>query len=234
MRAFTMLSSVAFVAVTASITSADTGCSCGGCGGKIVTVPTCEVVMQTVRETCYRDEERVETIRVPKTVTVEKQVPYEYTAWVRVSKVDEQTIELKKPMFRWVDQTYTVNVPAKDTVTRTRKRTACDPETGEQVCVEESYECEVDLVVPIEKTRRVKEYFTNTEEKTVKHPYTTLEPRKRTKMVTAMIPKTVYEEQTRVCTVRVPHERERLVPKAVVSSKSCWVPCECGGDSDTP
>lgn len=177
MRAITMLFSVAALAVTASTTSAGIGCSCDGCGRKLVTVPTCEVVMQTVRETCYRDEERVKTVRVPKTVTVEKQVPYEYTVWVRVSKVDEQTIELKKPMFRWVDQAYTINVPAKDTVTRTRKRT---------------------------------------------------------KMVTAMVPETVYEEQTRVCTVRVPYERERLVPKAVVSSKSCWVPCECVGDSDHP
>lgn len=211
---------------TAIARAADPSCACGGCGTKVRLVPVCKIEMQPVYETCYRVEERVETVRVPKTITVEKQVPYEYTAWVRVSKEDVQSIEVKKPMFRWVDQTYTINVPGKDTVTRIDKRVECDPETGEQVCVEEPVTCEIDIVVPIEQTRRVKEYFTKTEEKSIKHPYTTLEPRKRTKMVTAFVPETVYEEQSRVCKVRVPYQQQRLVPKSVFRLQECQVPCE--------
>ncbi|MCO8123988.1 hypothetical protein NHH03_19750 [Stieleria sp. TO1_6] len=211
---------------------------CNGTGECITTVQVPCTVMKTVTETCYRDEERVETVLVDKTITVEKQVPYEYNALVRVKKVDEQEIEIKTPKFRWVDQEYTITVPGKDTVTRVRKRTECVPvecpdgtTEMQEVCVEEPYICEIGIMVPIKKTRKVKEYFTKTEKKTVKHPYTTLEYRKRSKTVTAFVPETVKVEQQRVCTVKVPYTVEKLVPVTVMQSQQQTTPCDCGCSS---
>lgn len=268
-------SAAALVAFTATAAGACDDCDrCGGSGSCVRMVPVCVTEMRTVTETCYREEERVETVRCPKTVTVEKQVPYEYTAWVRVKKEDVQEIEVKKPMFRWVDQKYTIHVPGKDTVTKIRKRTECVPVTEtktcvedhghwetklvatdscggclctekkvwcpkpvevtkevtvmKEVCVEEPYTCEVDIVVPIEKTRKVKEYFTKTEPKTIKHPYTTLEPRKRTKTVTAFVPETVYEEKKQIRKVKVPYTVERQVPVTVVRMERRCCDCDCG------
>ncbi|TWU21988.1 hypothetical protein [Novipirellula artificiosorum] len=229
--------------------------------------------MKTVEETCYRDEQQVKTVLVPKVIQVEKQVPYEYTAWVRVKKEDPQELEIKTPKFRWVDQKYTITVPGKDTVTKIRKRTEMVPtiemctvtedhgyfETKmvatktcggclctekkvwcpcpvevlkektvmKPVTIEEPYTCEVDICVPIEKTRRVKEYFTKTEKKVVKNPYTTLEPRKRTKMVTAFVPETVHEEKTEICTIKVPYTVFREVPCQVTRMVPKQQACSC-------
>ncbi|MEL6106953.1 MAG: hypothetical protein AAFU85_12985 [Planctomycetota bacterium] len=250
---------------------------CNQCNGtgfctKSVQVPC--TVMKTVTETCYREEERVETVLVEKTITVEKQVPYEYNALVCVEKVDEQEIEVKTPKFRWVDQEYTITVPGKDTVTKVRRRTECVPVTElktcvedqghwevqmvasdscdgckctekkvwcpnpvevtkevtvmKEVCVEEPYTCEVDIMVPIKKTRKVKEYFTKTEKKTIKHPYKTLEYRKKTKMVTAFIPEKVCVEEQRTCTVKVPYTVEKQVPVTVMKTVQQTCACDCG------
>ncbi|OYP36855.1 hypothetical protein CGZ80_07350 [Rhodopirellula sp. MGV] len=230
--------------------------------------------MKTVTETCYRDEERVETVLVSKTITVEKEVPYEYNALVCVEKVDEQVIEVKTPKFRWVEQEYEIMVPAKDTVTKIRKRTECVPVTVQktcvedqgcwktelvatatcggckctekkvwcpnlvevtkevtemqEVCVEEPYTCEVCITVPIKKTRKVKEYFTKTETKTIKHPYKTMEYRKKTKMVTACIPECVEVEEQRTVTVKVPYTVERQVPCTVMQTVEKRCACKCG------
>ncbi|TWT82344.1 hypothetical protein CA13_38060 [Planctomycetes bacterium CA13] len=246
---------------------------CGGTGHCEKMVPVTVTKMKMVEETCYREEQQVKTVLVPKVIQVEQLVPYEYTAWVRVKKEDPQELEIKTPKFRWVDQKYTITVPGKDTVTKTRKRTEMVPTTEictvtedhgyyetkmvatktcggclctekkvwcpcpvevlkektvmKPVTIEEPYTCEVDICVPIEKTRRVKEYFTKVEKKTVKNPYTTLEPRKRTKMVTAFVPETVHEEKTEICTVKVPYTVVREVPVQV----TCMVPeqqaCSC-------
>jgi len=99
----------------------------------------------------------------------------------------------------------------------------------EKVCVEEPYTCEVAICVPIKKTRRVKEYFTKTEKKVIKNPYWTLEPRKRTKMVTACVPETVYEEKTEICTVKVPYQVEKQVPCTVTRQVPKECPCACQG-----
>jgi hypothetical protein len=237
-------------------------------------VPVTCTEMKTVVETCYRDEQQLKVVQVPKVIQVEKQVPYEYTARVRVKKDDVQELEVKTPMFRWVDQKYTMDVPGKDYVTKVRTRTECVPVTKpctvtedhghwtiemvpsstcggcpcvekkvwcpnpvqvtkektvmESVSVEEPYVCEVPITVPIEKSRRVKEYFTKTESKTVKNPYTTLEPRTKTKMVTACIPETVYEEKTECCTVKVPYTVEKKVPVTVTRMvpKDCACSCQ--------
>jgi hypothetical protein len=248
--------------------------TCEGTGTCIQTVKVPCTEMKTVTETCYREEERVETVLVPKTVTVEKEVPYEYNALVKVEKVDEQVIEVKTPKFRWVEQEYEIMVPGKDTVTKIRKRTECVPVTEtktciedqghweiemvasdtcggckctekkvwcpnpvevtkevtvmKEVCFEEPYECEVDIMVPIKKTRKAKEYFTKTEKKTIKHPYTTYEYRKRTKMVTACVPETIQVEKQRVCKVKVPYTVEKQVPVTVMKTETRRVPCSCG------
>lgn len=247
---------------------------CGGSGTCQESVPVTCTEMKTVLETCYREEQQVKVVQVPRTIQVEKEVPYEYTAWVRVKKEDVQEFEVKTPMFRWVDQKYTINVPGKDVVTKVRTRTECVPVTKpctvtedhghwevtmvpspscggcacvekkvwcpnpvqvtkettvmENVCVEESYECEVAICVPIEKTRRVKEYFTKVEPKTVKHPYTTLEPRTKTKTVIACVPETVYDEKTVCCTVKVPYTVEKQVPVCVTRMvpKDCACSCQ--------
>jgi hypothetical protein len=228
---------------------------------------------QSVTETCYREEQQLKVVRVPRTIQVEKEVPYEYTAWVKVEKEDIQELEIKTPKFRWVDQEYTVNVPGKDFVTKVRTRTESVPTTKictvtedhghwetkmvasdtcggcpcveskvwcpnpiqvdreetvmECVTIEEPYTCEVPITVPIKKTRRVKEFFTKTEKKTVKNPYTTLEPRTRTKMVIACVPETVYEEKTEVCTVKVPYTVTREVPVEVTRLVPQDCTCSC-------
>ncbi len=250
------------IALTGSAFACDHCKKCKGSGvcSKTVQVPC--TVMKTVTQTCYRDEQKTETVLVPKTVIVEKEVPYEYNALVCVEKVDEQVIEVKTPKFRWVEQEYTIMVPGKDTVTKTRKRTECVPVTEtrtciqdqghwetccdkkvwcpnpveitqdvtvmKEVCVEEPYTCEVCIQVPIKKTRKVKEYFTKTETKTIKHPYKTMEYRKRTKMVTACIPETVQVEETRTCTVKVPYTVEKQVPCTIMKTVQQTCACDCG------
>jgi hypothetical protein len=97
----------------------------------------------------------------------------------------------------------------------------------ETVCIEEPYTCEVPITVPIEKTRRAKEYFTKTTTKEIKNPYTTLEPRKRTKMVTAFIPETVYEEKTELCTVKVPYTVETMKEVEVTNMVPEQCTCSC-------
>lgn len=229
--------------------------------------------MKTVTETCYREEKQEKVVRVPKVIQVEKQVPYEYTAWVRVEKEDIQEFEVKTPKFRWVDHKYTIYVPGIDKVTKTRKRVEMVPVTRkvtetvdhgfwetklvpsehcagclcvekkvwcsrpamveketvvmEPKTVEEAYECEVPITVPIEKVRKEKEFFTKTETKTVKNPYTTLEPRKRTKTVTAFIPETVYEEKIETCTVKVPYTETKQVPVQVTRMVPGKKICAC-------
>lgn len=259
---------IAIILLNTPIVSAKGLCKrCNGTGRCEKSITVTE--MKTVTKTCYREEQQLKVVRVPKVIQVPKEVPYEYTAWVRVKKEDVQEIEVKTPKFRWVDQKYTVDVPGKDVVTRFRTRTehvavtkpctttedhghwetkmvpskTCGgcPCTEKKVwcpnpvqvttektvmeCVEvkEPYVCEVDIVVPIPKERRVKEYFTKTETKKVKHPYTTLEPRTRTKTVTAYVPETVYEEKTEVCKVKVPYTVEKLIPVQVTRK----VPCDC-------
>ena len=131
----------AFVATTVVLIGSANACDdCNKCKGTGVCTKTVQVpckVMKTVTETCYREEQRTETILVPKTITVEKEVPYEYSVLVSVEKVDEQEIEIKTPKFRWVDQEYTIMVPGKDTVTKVRKRTECVPVTETKTCVED-------------------------------------------------------------------------------------------------
>ncbi len=246
---------------------------CGGSGQCQEMVPTTVTEMRTVTETCYREEQQVKIVKVPRVIQVEKEVPYEYTAWVRVKKVDEQQLEVKTPKFRWVDQEYTITVPGKDIVTKIRKRNEQVPVTKlctvtedhgcwetklvpsktcggcpcvekkvwcpkpvqvtkeqtvmETVCIEEPYTCEVPISVPIKKTRREKEYFTKTETKTVQHPYTTLEPRKRTKMVIACVPETVYDEKTEVCCVKVPYTVTKEVPCQVTRMVPTTCECDC-------
>ena len=248
---------------------------CGDTGQCQEMVPVTCTEMKTVTKTCYREEQQLKVVQVPRTIQVEKEVPYEYTAWVRVKKEDPQEIEVKTPKFRWVDQEYTINVPGRDFVTKVRKRCETVPVTKlctvtedhgcwetklvpsdtcdgcpcvekkvwcpnpvqvtkeqtvmEEVMVEEPYTCEVAITVPIKKTRRVKEFFTKTEKKTIKNPYTTLEPRKRTKMVLACVPETVYEEKTEVCTVKVPYTVTEEVPVTVTRMVPKTVTCGCQG-----
>ena len=121
----------------AAANACDDCVKCNGTGTCTKTVQVPCTVMKTVTETCYREEQRCETVIVPKTVTVEKQVPYEYNALVCVEKIDEQEIEVKTPKFRWVDQEYEIMVPGKDTVTKVRKRTECVPVTELKTCVED-------------------------------------------------------------------------------------------------
>ena len=140
----------AFVATTVVLIGSANACDdCNKCKGTGVCTKTVQVpckVMKTVTETCYREEQRTETILVPKTITVEKEVPYEYSVLVSVEKVDEQEIEIKTPKFRWVDQEYTIMVPGKDTVTKVRKRTECVPVTETKTCVEDQGHWEIQMV----------------------------------------------------------------------------------------
>ena len=100
----------AFTFLFATATTACDDCNlCNGTGVCTKTVQVPCTVMKTVKETCYRDEQRtVKMVKVAKTITVEKEVPYEYNARGYVSKKStSRRLEIKTPKFRWVDQEYT-------------------------------------------------------------------------------------------------------------------------------
>ena len=181
------------------------------------------VELRPVTRTCYRDEVVSEVVRVAKTISVPKEVPYEYETLVKVRKVDEQTIEINQPMFRWVDQEYTMDVPATDHQTTTSRVATCDGGCAEATCT-----CEVAITVPLKRTRKVKQYFTKKETKTVKHPYFAIESKKMTKMVTAMVPETVYDEKLVTKTIKVPYTVQEMVPVRVTRSVPQTTPCPCG------
>jgi hypothetical protein len=88
------------------------------------------------------------------------------------------------------------------------------------VCIREPYTCEVDISVPVERTRRVKVWETKTETKVVENCYETVVPKTRTKMVTVCIDEKVPEVTTVPVEVRVPYQVE--VEKKVRVCK--WVP----------
>ena len=91
--------------------------------------------------------------------------------------------------------------------------------------IEEFYPSEVTVMGSVAKIRREKEFFTKTTKKIVKNPYMTIEPRQRTKMVTELVSKTIYEEKTEICTARVPYTVTREVP--VIVRRSVSHACEC-------
>jgi hypothetical protein len=88
------------------------------------------------------------------------------------------------------------------------------------VCIREPYTCEVDICVPVERTRRVKVWETKTETKTVENCYESVVPKTRTQMVTVCVPEKVREVTKVPVEVRVPYQVE--VEKKVRVCK--WVP----------
>lgn len=97
------------------------------------------------------------------------------------------------------------------------------------VCVREPYECEVDICVPVERTRRVKVWETKTETKTVENCHEEVVPKTRTKMVTVCITEKVPEVTKVPVEVRVPYtvEVEKNVRVCKMVPKTICVPVPC-------
>lgn len=225
--------------------------ACDRCGKACVEVtawvPTWTTETQTCTETHYRTEERTRVCTVYHKVPVVKEGVIKTRVYVPKTIETERQIEVAKPVSKIVDQTYTIQVPVKDTVTKTRMvrmcvpvtetRTVCDEEGKKEVtetcyknvCVEQTYECEVDACAEVEQTRQARVWETKKEMQTVVDRRCTLVPEIRTKTVPVTICELVPEERVETYTECVPYEVERevevcvcrMVPQRIV------LPCGC-------
>jgi hypothetical protein len=205
---------------------------------KTIYVPTWVTETRTCKETHYRQETQQRTCTTYRCEQVTKQVECPYTVWEEVEKVDEQSFEVATPVYNWVDQKYTEYTTGKGTVTKTRQvrkwvpsdEPGCCKDKGKWVCQDETYECEEEICVPIERTRRVKQWDTKKEMKTVSHKYKTLEPRTKTKLRTVCVTERIPEVTTYEVCVCVPHTVEKQVQVKVcrMVPKTVQVPARCG------
>ena len=229
---------------------------CEHCGNECVEVtayvPTWTTETRVCTETHYRNEERTRVCTVYHKVPVKKEGVIKTKVYVPKTIETERQIEVSKPVSKIVEQKYTINVPVKDTVTRTRMvemcvpvketRTVCedgvkedgakkevDVTCNKRVCVEQTYECEVDACAEVEQTCQVRKWETKKEMKTVVDRRCTLVPEIRTKTVPVTVCELVPEEKVETYTECVPYEVEkevdvcvcRMVPQQIV------LPCSC-------
>jgi ribosomal protein L28 len=174
-----------------------------------IDTPVCKWVDQTYHEfypskmTVTRYRTRTEC----QPVTVKKVVTRDEGAWEvrQVESCDAKGNPCLKTQRVWVP-----NLVKKE-IEVTENKT---------VCIREPYECEVDICVPVERTRRVKVWETKTETKTVENCYETVVPKTRTKMVTVCVTEKVREVTKVPVEVKVPYTVE--VEKDVRVCK--WVP----------
>jgi hypothetical protein len=194
---------------------------------KTICVPLWVMETRTIKETHYRKEPRVREIPYYKQVTVDVPLECKRTEFVRVNKVDVQKVVCMKPVQTDVEQTYTCMVPHEEIQRGVRKECRLVPGTCDKYeTVEFPYECKVTVCRPEQRTRTVKVWSTQKEERTVEHPYCTIEARVivkpytvkecqwqkfvRTEPYEECVPYTVERQvQVKVCrmapqTVRVP------------------------------
>jgi hypothetical protein len=220
---------------------------CGKAGVETtVYVPTWVTEKRICKETCYRTEERKCTRTICKKVPVTKPGVIKKTVYVPKVIETKREVEIATPVSKMVEQKYTIQVPVKEKVTKTRMITKCVPiqekrtvcvdgvekeimvTCNRDVCIPETYECEVDACAEVEQTRMVRVWETKKEIKIVTDRRETIEPEVRTKTVDVSFCENQTEEVTDTYTVCVPYEVEKevevcvckLVPQKVV------LPCD--------
>ncbi|MGE0758667.1 MAG: hypothetical protein AB7O38_16695, partial [Pirellulaceae bacterium] len=210
-------------------------------------VPTWTTEKRICKETHYREEQRVRKCIVYKKVPVTKEGVIKTTVYVPKTVETKREIEICTPVCKTVEQKYTIQVPVKDKVMKTRTVTRCVPVTetrticecgvekqitvtcNRNVCVEETYECEVDACAEVEQTRQVKVWETKKEMKTVIDRCQTVVPEVRTKSVPVTICEEVPEEKIETYTECVPYEVEKEVEVCVCKMvpQKVAIPCPC-------
>jgi hypothetical protein len=216
---------------------------CGRCGRNCDCVATWTTEKRICKETRYREEERERTCTVYTKKPVQAEGVIKTTVYVPKVMEMPREVEISTPVSKMVEQKYTIQVPVKETVTKTRTVKKCEPYTElrkvcvcgvekeievtctREVCVEENYECEVDQCAEVERTRQVQVWETKKEKKTVIDRCNTLVPEVRIKKVPVTICEEVAEQKTEKYTVCVPYEVDVEVEVCVCK----MVPrCECG------
>lgn len=214
------------------------GSCCPCCGHALGiqdgTVPVWTTEKQKRMETRYRNEERQRTCKVCKLVPVQKEGVVKCTEYVQKDVETKREIEISTPVCKEVEQTYKCLVPTKEKVTKMRTVTKCVPVTEtrkvcengverevnvncmKQVCVEEPYECEVDVCAEIEKTRKVVVWETKKEMKTVVDRRKVVEAVPKTRKVPVTVCEEVYEDKIETYTECVPYEVEVEVDVCVL------------------
>ncbi len=220
--------------------------NCGHrCAARTVCVPTWTMEKRTCIETEYRTEERERTCTIYKKVPVQTEGVVKTTVYVPTVIETPREIEISTPVSTMVEQKYTIQVPVKETVTKTRTVKKCVPVTethkvcvcgvekeitvtcDREVCVDETYECEVDVCAEVERTRQERVWDTKKEKKIVIDRRQTLVPEVRTKTVPVTIYEEVAEHQVEKYTVCVPYEVKKEVEVCVCKMVPQSVPCDC-------
>ena len=216
------------------------------CVETTVYVPTWTTEKRSCKETCYRSEERQCKRTVCTKVPVTKAGVIKKTVYVPKVIETKREVEIATPVSKMVEQKYTIQVPVKEKVTKTRTVTKCVPiqETRQvcvdgvekeitvtcnrEVCVPETYECEVDACAEVEQTRMVRVWETKKEMKTFTDRRETVEPEVRTKTVSVTFCEDRTEEVVDTYTVCVPYEVEKEVEVSVCKMlpQKVTLPCD--------
>ena len=215
------------------------------CVAQTICVPTWTTEKRICKETHYRNEECERTCTTYKKVPVQTEGVIKTTVYVPKVIETPREIEISTPVKKIVDQKYTIQVPVKRTVTKTRTVKKCVPVTetrkvcdgsGEkeitvtcnrEVCVDETYECEVDACAEVEQTRQVCVWETKKEMRTVIDRCKTVVPEVRIEKVPVTICKDVPETTTEKYTVCVPYEVEKEVEVRACKMVTQTIPCDC-------
>lgn len=216
------------------------------CSACTIHVPTWTVEKRICKETQYRTEERERVCTTYKQVPVQTEGVVKTTVYVPKVVENKREVEICTPVKKIVEQKYTIQVPVKETVTKTRSVKKCVPVTetrtvcecgvekqitvtcNREVCVDETYECEVDVCAEVERTRQVEVWETKKEMKTVIDRCETMVPEVHTKKVPVTICEEVAEQHVEKYTVCVPYEVEKEVEVCVCK----MVPQTVGGECD--
>jgi hypothetical protein len=217
--------------------------TCDRCGCGTVCVPTWTIEKRICKETRYREEVQERICTVYKKVPVQTEGVIKTTVYVPKIVETPREVEISTPVSNMVEQKYTIQVPMKETVTKTRTVKKCVPVTetrkvcicgveqeievccNRETCVEESYECEEVRCAEVERTRQVRVWDTKKEKKIVIDRCKTLVPEVQIKKVPVTICEEVPEQVVEKCTVCVPYEVETEVEVSVC--KMVPQPCKC-------
>lgn len=244
-----------WIAVNAALAGGGPGSEspvCPTCGRgaveKTVYVPTWTIEKRICKETHYRNEERERVCTTYKKVPVQTEGVVKTTVYVPKVVETPREVEISTPVSKMVEQKYTIQVPVKETVTKTRTVKKCVPITetrkvceggvekevtvtcNREVCVDETYECQVDVCAEVERTRQVQVWETKKEKKIVTDRCETVVPEVRTRVVPVTICEDVPEHHSEKYTVCVPYEVEKEVEVCVCKMvpHKVTIPCDCG------
>lgn len=219
------------------------------CQARTICVPVWTVEKRICRETHYRTEERERVCTTYKKVPVQAEGVIKTTVYVPKTIETPREIEISTPVKKTVEQKYTIQVPVKRMVTKTRTVKKCVPVTetrrvcdcsgtkeitvtcNKEVCVEEPYECEEVVCAEVEQTRHVCVWETKKEKKTVIDRCKTVVPEQRIEKVPVTICKEVPVTTTETYMACVPYEVERVVEVCVCKMVEQTIPCDCGQDT---